>query len=140
DSAACEPRTLACARVGAAPTQATWKAQTSSKSTAARAKSPISPIPTSIRTRTPPCNAALDSRCARARWTATTMGSMKKGTVPLGERDSPLFQNPPILHRKETFLHPVHRLHAKFAPLMQEEEKAGLLQTRGQGSSVVSSR
>ncbi|TMQ33293.1 MAG: hypothetical protein E6K70_13875 [Planctomycetota bacterium] len=33
-----------------------------------------------------------------------------------------------------------HPLHAKFARLTQQEEKAGLLQTRGQGSSVVSSR
>ena len=56
------------------------------------------------------------------------MGSMKKGTVTLGERDSPLFQNPPILHRKETFLHPTHPLHAKFARLTQQEEKAGLLE------------
>ena len=44
--------------------------------------------------------------------------------------------NPPILHRKETFLHPAHPLHAKFARLMQQQEKAGLLRTRGQGSSV----
>lgn len=36
--------------------------------------------------------------------------------------------NPPILHRKETFLHPAHRLHAKFARLTQQEEKAGLLE------------
>jgi DNA phosphorothioation-associated putative methyltransferase len=35
--------------------------------------------------------------------------------------------NPPILHRKETFLHPAHPLHAKFARLTQQEEKAGLL-------------
>jgi hypothetical protein len=51
--------------------------------------------------------------------------------------------NPPILHRKETFLHPAHPLHASFARLTRQEEKAGLLQTRGQGSgqqSVVSSQ
>ena len=35
--------------------------------------------------------------------------------------------NPPILHRKKTFLHPTHPLHAKFARLTQQEEKAGLL-------------
>jgi hypothetical protein len=35
--------------------------------------------------------------------------------------------NPPILHRKETFLHPTHPLHVKFARLTQQEEKAGLL-------------
>ena len=51
---------------------------------------------------------------------------LKKGTVPQIQRDSPLF-NPPILHRKETFLHPAHPLHAKFARLTQQEEKAGLL-------------
>jgi hypothetical protein len=32
--------------------------------------------------------------------------------------------NPPILHRKETFLRPAHPLHAKFARLTQQEEKA----------------
>ena len=36
--------------------------------------------------------------------------------------------NPPILHRKETFLPPDHPLHAKFARLTREEEAAGLLQ------------
>jgi DNA phosphorothioation-associated putative methyltransferase len=35
--------------------------------------------------------------------------------------------NPPILHRKETFLHPANPLHAKFARLTQQEEAAGLL-------------
>jgi DNA phosphorothioation-associated putative methyltransferase len=54
-------------------------------------------------------------------------GVTKKGTVPEGQRDSPLFHNPPILHRKETFLHPSQPLHAKFARLTQQEEKAGLL-------------
>jgi len=36
--------------------------------------------------------------------------------------------NPPILHRKETFLPPDHPLHAKFARLTREEEAAGLLE------------
>ncbi len=35
--------------------------------------------------------------------------------------------NPPILHRKETFLPPDHPLHARFARLTQQEEKHGLL-------------
>ena len=35
--------------------------------------------------------------------------------------------NPPILHRKETFLPPGHELVAKFARLTQQEEKHGLL-------------
>ena len=35
--------------------------------------------------------------------------------------------NPPILHRKETFLPPGHQLVAKFARLTQQEEKHGLL-------------
>ncbi len=37
-------------------------------------------------------------------------------------------ENPPILHRKETFLPIGHPLHAKFARLTKEEEKAGLLE------------
>jgi DNA phosphorothioation-associated putative methyltransferase len=35
--------------------------------------------------------------------------------------------NPPILHRKETFLTGDHPLYAKFARLTQQEEKHGLL-------------
>jgi DNA phosphorothioation-associated putative methyltransferase len=35
--------------------------------------------------------------------------------------------NPPILHRKETFLHPGHESHAKFARLTKQEEAHGLL-------------
>jgi DNA phosphorothioation-associated putative methyltransferase len=35
--------------------------------------------------------------------------------------------NPPILHRKETFLDRQHPLHAKFARLTAQEEKNGLL-------------
>jgi DNA phosphorothioation-associated putative methyltransferase len=35
--------------------------------------------------------------------------------------------NPPVLHRKETFLPSDHPLHAKFAKLTQQEEKHGLL-------------
>ncbi|MBP3955368.1 DNA phosphorothioation-associated putative methyltransferase [Gemmata sp. G18] len=36
--------------------------------------------------------------------------------------------NPPVLHRKETFLHPDHKLRAKFAKLTEQEEKQGLLE------------
>jgi DNA phosphorothioation-associated putative methyltransferase len=35
--------------------------------------------------------------------------------------------NPPILHRKETFLPPEHLLHGKFGKLTRQEEAAGLL-------------
>ena len=40
---------------------------------------------------------------------------------------TPPATNPPILHRKETFLTTDHPLHAKFARLTQQEEKHGLL-------------
>ena len=36
--------------------------------------------------------------------------------------------NPPILHRKETFLRPDHPLREKFASLTAKEEQAGLLE------------
>ena len=42
---------------------------------------------------------------------------------------------PSCTARKPSFI-PAHPLHAKFARLTQQEEKAGLLQARGQGSSV----
>jgi DNA phosphorothioation-associated putative methyltransferase len=35
--------------------------------------------------------------------------------------------NPPVLHRKESFLHPDNPLHAKFARLTAQEDKLGLL-------------
>lgn len=35
--------------------------------------------------------------------------------------------NPPVLHRKDTLLHPNHPLYAKFARLSQQEEQHGLL-------------
>jgi DNA phosphorothioation-associated putative methyltransferase len=41
--------------------------------------------------------------------------------------DYTVSSNPPILHRKETFLTADHPLHAKFALLTQQEEKHGLL-------------
>jgi DNA phosphorothioation-associated putative methyltransferase len=36
--------------------------------------------------------------------------------------------NPPVLHRKETFLLPEHELHATFARLTAQEDKHGLLE------------
>ncbi|WP_165225771.1 DNA phosphorothioation-associated putative methyltransferase [Aquisphaera insulae] len=36
--------------------------------------------------------------------------------------------NPPVLHRKEAFLHAEHPLHAKFERLTQQEERHGLLE------------
>jgi len=36
--------------------------------------------------------------------------------------------NPPVLHRKETFLHPDHPDRQKYARLTAQEEKAGLLE------------
>ena len=35
--------------------------------------------------------------------------------------------NPPVLHRKETFVTPEHPLHAKFARLTEQEDRQGLL-------------
>jgi hypothetical protein len=43
--------------------------------------------------------------------------------------------NPPILHRKETFLHPDHESRAQFARLTTQEERHGLLaDTAGMGT------
>ena len=36
-------------------------------------------------------------------------------------------ENPPVLHRKETFLHPDHPLYARFSRLTKQEEAHGLL-------------
>jgi DNA phosphorothioation-associated putative methyltransferase len=41
-------------------------------------------------------------------------------------RDYSDYENPPILHRKETFLSPNHPLYSKFAKFTKAEEKAGL--------------
>ena len=41
-------------------------------------------------------------------------------------RDYSHQENPPILHRKETFLSPNHPLYSKFAKFTKSEEKAGL--------------
>ena len=47
-------------------------------------------------------------------------------TFRVRERDYSGSRNPPILHRKETFLAPDHPLHAKFARLTRQEESKGL--------------
>jgi DNA phosphorothioation-associated putative methyltransferase len=41
-------------------------------------------------------------------------------------RDYSDYENPPIIHRKETFLSPNHPLYSKFAKFTKAEEKAGL--------------
>ena len=47
-------------------------------------------------------------------------------TFRVRERDYRGSRNPPILHRKETFLAPDHQLHAKFSRLTRQEESKGL--------------
>lgn len=42
-------------------------------------------------------------------------------------RDYDTSSNPPILHRKESFVVPTYPLHEKFAKLTRQEEKWGLL-------------
>ena len=59
---------------------------------------------------------------------------LRKNSIKLSLRtreldcfDYPTSTNPPILHRKETFLPPGHPLAARFARLTRQEEKHGLL-------------
>ena len=47
-------------------------------------------------------------------------------TFRVRERNYRGSRNPPILHRKETFLAPDHPLHAKFSRLTRQEESKGL--------------
>ena len=49
-------------------------------------------------------------------------------TFRLRERDYTTSQNPPILHRKETFVASDNPLHAKFARLTRQEESKGLFE------------
>ena len=49
-------------------------------------------------------------------------------TFRLRERDYRNSRNPPILHRKETFITPEHPLHAKFERLTRLEEAKGLFE------------
>ena len=46
-------------------------------------------------------------------------------TFRVRERDYTTSPNPPILHRKETFVASAHSLHAKFARLTRQEELKG---------------
>ena len=47
-------------------------------------------------------------------------------TFRVRERDYRMYQNPPILHRKESFLASDHPLHARFSRLTRQEESKGL--------------
>ena len=47
-------------------------------------------------------------------------------TFRVRERDYRDSRNPPILHRKETFVAPAHPLHAKFSRFTRQEEAKGL--------------
>ena len=47
-------------------------------------------------------------------------------TFRIQHRDYTNSNNPPILHRKETFIPPAHPLYAKFSRLTRQEEKWGL--------------
>ena len=67
-------------------------------------------------------------------------------TFRVRTRDYSNTGNPPILHRKETFLAPEHRLRAKFARLTAAEEAKGLLDesnrigTRNQWEQILSKK
>jgi DNA phosphorothioation-associated putative methyltransferase len=67
-------------------------------------------------------------------------------TFRVRTRDYSQFRNPPILHRKETFLPDEHPLRAKFARLTEAEEAKGLLDranrigTRNQWLNVLAER
>ena len=53
-------------------------------------------------------------------------------TFRVRERDYTTSQNPPILHRKETFVAAEHPLRAKFARLTRQEESKGLYEAPAQ--------
>jgi hypothetical protein len=60
---------------------------------------------------------------------------VNRRTRQIDSADSAQSGNPPILHRKETFLTAGHPLHGKFARLTAQEEKNGLLdETSGIGT------
>ncbi len=52
---------------------------------------------------------------------------VKLPSLEVRDRDYHRSQNPPILHRKETFLHPDHPHYTAFATLTRQEEILGLL-------------
>src|SRR5208337_141211 len=64
------------------------------------------------------------SDAAPSAWTSS---SSRSGRGSSTGHDYATSTNPPILHRKETFLPPGHPLVAKFARLTRQEEKHGLL-------------
>ena len=51
-------------------------------------------------------------------------------------RDYSQRENPPILHRKETFVTPDYPLREEFAQLTQQEEKLGLLKNKSDIGTV----
>ncbi|BAY08116.1 DNA phosphorothioation-associated putative methyltransferase [Calothrix sp. NIES-2098] len=51
-------------------------------------------------------------------------------TLKITHRDYQTRANPPILHRKETFVTPNYPLHEKFAKLTQQEQQLGLLKQK----------
>lgn len=63
-----------------------------------------------------------DPHPALVRSVKLSLGTRELDCLDYAESD-----NPPILHRKETFLEPGHPLAAKFARLTQQEERHGLL-------------
>ncbi len=48
-------------------------------------------------------------------------------TKQTSHRDYQSRKNPPVLHRKETFVAPTHPLHSKFAELTRQQDSLGLL-------------
>ena len=67
----------------------------------------------------------LAASCRKLQSTTAVKQSLR--TRELDCSDYAKSTNPPILHRKETFLPPGHALAAKFARLTRQEEKRGLL-------------
>ncbi len=53
-------------------------------------------------------------------------------TLYITHRDYSTSANPPILHRKETFITPSHPLYAQFAQLTSQEEELGLLKDKSE--------
>ena len=99
-------------RVAAGHTLERSKGLILSKSIAAPEGSPIWSILTSKRTRIRLWHVASDSPCAARQ---------------LDCYEYTVTANPPILHRKETFLPPDHPLYDRFARLTRQEERHGLL-------------
>lgn len=58
---------------------------------------------------------------------SSATGSETERTRQIECYDYAQSSNPPVLHRKDSFLHPEHGLYTKFARLTAQEEKNGLL-------------